>query len=418
MNNYHLYQVEMTDSAWEAFHSGKSGGRRLGSNKYITVQAGVPDPSSFTAIWGRVGETKRDSKVYPIGKLTSYIHSKTRKGYVDLSHLQVAGSAAVNYGSDDIAASLLRDLQEYSSGYVRREFNVSSVAGITPAMITSAREHLERVRQAATVDDGNAALLALYHIVPRAMGDVGLYLAHNMKELGERIQEEADALDALETQVKVTGGDVGDNTIADKLGISVRLATNDEYNEAVAVWNNDDDARGLVSKIRRVYAVENRGTRSAYSPQAGDRQLLLCHASANRNWLSILSSGLSIAPPSKVNGRAFGNGTYFGKPYKAAMYADSGRHGNGRGYVGMYQVNLGANCMSIHHNEELVEKCRSTYPSLYRASDVNPVHVYGSGYTSVHAQSGGNGRGRYSLQYDEWIVFDNSHSDIRYLVEF
>lgn len=152
-----------------------------------------------------------------------------------------------------------------------------------------------------------------------------------------------------------------------------------------------------------------------YAPyeQNFNRQLLF-HGSSVRNFVSILTNGLKIAPPeAHFHGSIFGKGIYFSDSVsKAASYCHVS---NGTGLVLLCEVAVGISDIRYRKDSsKLIDYCESIqaigqyYP--------HPLHVRHDGLKIPNGQlirrpeQTGN-------TFNEFVVFDESRVKIQYIVK-
>jgi poly [ADP-ribose] polymerase len=387
------------------------------NNKYYNL---TPDGAQFLAEWGRVGVTK-DAKHYPLSKWASIYKEKVKKGYKDVTHL--VKTTAKKSGYADVAEpkihSLFVKLQGFAKTSVQDNYTISSEA-VTPAQVHEAQDFVneltKRAKVGATKDAVNKLLLDLYTVIPRRMKKVQLHLLEgpvktkdDLQYLRELIDTEQKTLDVMAGQVSMQNTmDVDDpnstsRTILDALGIAVTLA--DSSDEAVVRRLMDTDAR----EFRNVYRVTHLASRKVYEHNvnaASDKKVeVFWHGSRNENWISILQTGLKIRPSNAVlTGSMFGDGIYFADKYrKSAGYTSLRgsywtRGADNTAFLALMDVHVGRQFNVIHHSHECYKFSKKYLDQK-------------GGYHSVFAKGG------YDLRNNEYIVYDDAQSSIKYLVE-
>ncbi|XP_065844434.1 poly [ADP-ribose] polymerase 2-like [Oscarella lobularis] len=151
-------------------------------------------------------------------------------------------------------------------------------------------------------------------------------------------------------------------------------------------------------------------------------KFLLWHGSRITNWVGILSQGLRIAPPEAPStGYMFGKGVYFADICsKSANYCYTSRSQN-VGFLLLCEVSLGTSndLLSADSHADRLPKGKHSVkgqgqiaPSKTEAlPDGSLLHLGPSRDTGVHNPNG------YTLNYNEFIVYDTKQVRMRYLVK-
>ncbi|KAM9066663.1 poly [ADP-ribose] polymerase 2 isoform X1 [Sarcophilus harrisii] len=174
--------------------------------------------------------------------------------------------------------------------------------------------------------------------------------------------------------------------------------------------------------LLEVFEVEKEGENEAFRKDLPNR-MLLWHGSRLGNWMGILSHGLRIAPPeAPVTGYMFGKGIYFADmSSKSANYCFPSRLKD-IGLLLLSEVALGDCNELLEANPEaagLLQGKHSTKGMGKMAP--NPSHFVTLNGTTVPlgpASNTGilNPQG-YTLNYNEFIVYDPSQVRMRYLLK-
>ncbi|XP_064404222.1 poly [ADP-ribose] polymerase 2-like isoform X3 [Halichondria panicea] len=173
-----------------------------------------------------------------------------------------------------------------------------------------------------------------------------------------------------------------------------------------------------------LFSVEREGEAEQFTDK-GNRKLLW-HGSRITNWVGILSQGLRIAPPeAPVTGYMFGKGLYFADmSSKSANYCFASKAKN-EGFILLCDVSLGNthDLLAAEYNADELVKGRRAHsvmglgriapnPSMdHTLSDGCVVPLGTSVDTGVS-----NPRG-YTLNYNEYIVYDVKQVKMRYLAK-
>jgi poly [ADP-ribose] polymerase len=359
------------------------------------------DDGTFLAEWGRVGAVGQ-YKVYPGSKWGEQLRSKLAKGYT-----RVAGhgeSVAVKPQDIKVDNDDVRDLMSFLMRSAKQtiKLNYSVEAGtVTQAQILAAQDILGQLQGSMgdSAESINELLEKLYRTVPRKMSDTRKYFlrsGYNDSYFRELLQSEQALLDSLETQAQ-GGVFSGSQLTLDSLGLNIRVVTDVEREEI----SKKTDFKVSEHKIFRV---ENSLTSERF--QKGETKLLY-HGAKNFSWMGILSEGLRIRPAGvPTTGSMYGNGCYLAnKARKSIGYTSlKGSYWAGgsesRAYLALFEVNLG--------------KVWDVQPGgkwEKWMSGLDDKKVRGNGYDSVYARSG------VDLRNDEYVVYDVSRCNIKYLIE-
>ena len=101
-------------------------------------------------------------------------------------------------------AEIVARLQAMAKKAVADNYTVSSNQ-VTMAMVAAAQEQLTKMSgmASASVEEFNRALIELFGIIPRKMGNVSSHIAKDAKEFGKILEREQDLLDVMRGQVYV-----------------------------------------------------------------------------------------------------------------------------------------------------------------------------------------------------------------------
>lgn len=300
---------------------------------------------TWGATSGRIGERQGRNrrsrnvvipKTYPDYRFGLAILEKLLSGYQDKSEchekriIRKKNADAAVYGIDDDKVSeLVEKLMRYAQQAIAENYSVS-YTDVSDEMIRQANEALGRLRKSATLEDFNRHLNDLMCIIPRKIdgrGAAGVksQFASSSADYAEILEREKELLDIMEGQIRIKGAEEGkqDGSILDSMGITMRRATDAEFEEAKAALNG-----GLQAKLKAVYRVTNRATQEkfdGYVKDTGVNTKVFWHGSKNRNWISILQKGLLLNPDAAITGKMFGQGIYFApSAMKSWGYTSSG----------------------------------------------------------------------------------------------
>lgn len=171
-------------------------------------------------------------------------------------------------------------------------------------------------------------------------------------------------------------------------------------------------------EVLELFKVERDGEDERFKKyQDVNNHQLLWHGTRLTNFVSILSSGLKIAPPEVPHtGYMFGKGIYFADIVsKAANYCRTDRTNN-VGLLLLCEVALGltfnlyeanTDIRNINHMLDSVKACGAMYPLEQKIID--DLTVWSGRLTRAQYQT--------SLHYNEFVVYDPAQVKIKYLVK-
>lgn len=237
-----------------------------------------------------------------------------------------------------------------------------------------------------------------YSVIPVTFGtkvDYNKFLINNYNKLNQQ----KDLLGVMSSVVKAQ--DSLEKTLEDKykaLNIKLKALTTrtKEYKQIEAMVNGTHSRHHNFNvNIQEIYKIEDMIGHDQFNPLKVETMNLF-HGSRNENVLSIMQNGLKIKPKSAVHtGSMFGAGIYFASDVtKSANYC-WGFNGGGRSdtyYMFVSEVATGK-----------IKDYENAQPQLSSAP---------YGYNSVR---GVKGR---SLLHDEYIVYKESRSKLKYIIEF
>jgi poly [ADP-ribose] polymerase len=394
------------------------------------------DADWFLARWGRIEGGKVSEKKYPISDWESIYREKTQRKkepYSDMTDLMVVESAAQGKKKSALfredrpkeVVDFAKELQRYANQSVEENYTVSSTA-VSQRQIDRAQELIDRITGMlvlhADADPINDLLTDLYRVIPRKMKHVRDHLLETdikdrsaLQAAKDLLGKEQDTLDVMAGQVIVAtqgldpedpgtraddllerlGLDLSPVSVAEKKNILSMLAKTGNDRQYIAAFktNNMDTSRKFEGWVKKA------------SARSTD---LLWHGSRNENWWFILQQGLRLKPATAViTGKMFGYGTYFAdKSQKSIGYTSLdgsyfARGSSRKAILSLYDVHVGkmwdvfaGNKRHSHEHTQL------TYDK-----------VSSKGYDSVFAKGG------YDLKNNEFIVYHENQSNIRYMVQ-
>lgn len=384
-------------------------------NKYYKM---TPKGDHFDVEYGRVGGGSQ-SATYPIYQWNKKYGEKIKKGYVDRTELvedliekeKPASQDGYRAIENKAIAEIVSRLQAMATKAVSENYTISS-SKVTMAMVAVAQAQLAKMAQMATASvlEFNKALIELFGIIPRKMGQVSSYIAKEQSDFGRIIEREQDLLDVMRGQVYVPPVPMESSappstegqTILEEKGLVFDEVDADDITKIKAALGSCAD------KFYRAWRVTNLKTQKCFDEYVKDgvATKLLWHGSRNENWWSIVGSGLVLRPTNAViTGKMFGYGIYFAtKARKSLGYTSlSGSywaHGSSSSaFMGLYEVAYGKP-YDVH-----------SFDSKYYSLNYEGLQRMCPGANCLHAHEG------QMLRNDEIIVYQECQTTIKYLVE-
>lgn len=378
------------------------------NNKYYKM---VVNGDTWTAEYGRIGASSQ-RKVYPISSWEKKYNEKIRKGYVDQTDLKqelIAQAPKDNSDYKEIENRAIREiverLQRMAREVVRANYRVSS-NDVTQKMVDTAQRKLNELMYCTDIRQFNDALLELFTIIPRRMGNVSEFLARTPSDFNPIIAKEQCLLDTVRGQVRVAPDITADTpknerknqTILEALGLVMEECTRKDIELMKKQLGSNKD------QFVNAWKVTNNATKKKFNQflKKYDAQetKLLWHGSRNENWWNILKTGLVLRPTNvAITGKMFGYGSYFAnKAQKSIGYTSLlgsywSHGGSARAFLALMEVAYG----KPYHVEE---SCNMDWTRLHKM-----------GCHSLHAHAGRN------LCNDEIVVYREDQMTIRYFVE-
>ena len=385
--------------------------------------------------YGRVQGTSQTMS-YPAKQWDKIYREKTRKGYKDVTHLfkevlqGSTGSTGGSAGGKELfkisnlnIRNFIERIRLFATKSVKENYTVSQ-DDVTQEQVDYAQEILNQISNGLSKlsdSDINEKLIELYSVIPRKMDNVKNYLVKQngtQKEkqewLNSLIDNEQKTLDVMAGQVELNrkqkaveseekeDKEVEEINILDIMGIQMEEVDDSDISKIKHLLGPNSH------QFKAAFRVLNNKTESEFTKnlsKANNKKTeLFWHGSRNENWFNILQSGLLIRPSGAVyTGSMFGDAQYFAdKAQKSIGYSSlSGsywaRGNSSTGYLALYEVHVG--------NQKHIHKHDSSCYSL------NKSRISKEGFDSVFAHGGAD------LRNNEYMVYDNSQSTIRYIVE-
>lgn len=412
------------------------------NNKYYNMFEQAD--GTFIAQYGRIKGTEV-THTYPMSNWNKVYKNKTnpKKGYEDVTHLFKESIDANNADANDkdgntkvsqaeiqnrAVKALFDQLMAYAKKTVAKNYTVTQ-EDVTQAMVDEAQKIIDvlskmMVGKNATTEEINNNLLKLYKIIPRRMSNVRDHLIKDYSSKRDKdfahglMDNEQKLLDTMAGQVelirkqreankkaKYKDGDKEVQKSMDMLqilGLEVQEASAQEIVEIKKLMGPN------AKQFRTAFKVKNVKTETKFVDhveKAKNKSCeLLWHGSRNENWFNILQTGLLIRPSGAIHtGSMFGAGIYgANKCQKAANYTSlRGSYWTGgsdnKGFMAIFDFHVGNQKHITHHDSS----CYS----------LNKQKLAKDGYDSVYAHGGAD------LRNDEFIVYDNAQTTIKYIIE-
>lgn len=376
---------------------------------------------TFTVNYGRVG-TAGTSTCYPIHYWDQKLREKTRKGYKDQTHLfavEAIGENRLESINCQAVKNLLETLIRAAKQSIRRNYYVTADE-VSKRQVAEAQALIDKLVQLISlkmdVTEFNQHLLELYQVIPRRMKDVRKHLVKKptndkaLATLKDKLGKEQDTLDVMRGQVELKEQEKSQTEqspidFLSAMGLEIELVK-----DQTAIKMIKQMMGGSAKKFKRAFRIVNARTQKTFdaliSKAENKKVALFWHGSRNENWLSIIKSGLVLRPANAViTGKMFGYGLYFAdKCRKSVNYTslDGSYWARGtqkRGFLALYDVHVGHQYKIKKHK-----------PWCYDLTE-QKLKAKGPQYDSLFAKGGAD------LINNEYIVYNQAQTTIRYLVE-
>lgn len=295
---------------------------------------------------------------------------------------------------------------------IAKNYTIKASA-VTQDMVDTAQKIIDNLANLSTgVDEFNDNLLRLFTVIPRRMGDVRDYLAHNQDDFSKIIDKEQALLDVMRGQiyVKPDASEVQvENkksfTILEELGIEIEDADNHDIALIKTLMKESS------GKFKKAWRVRNLKTQDRFDKFVADNNIqntkLLFHGSRSENFWSIIKTGLVLRPTNAViTGKMFGYGCYYApKCAKSIGYTSlSGSYwaggSNNTAYMAIFDVAYGTP-YDVYN-----------FDSKYYNLDYNKLQQLKPGANCLHAHAD-----KGMLRNDEIVVYKEEQMTIKYLIE-
>jgi len=331
---------------------------------------------------------------------------------------------------------LLCNIKEMEEAVIEMKYDTKKapLGKLTKEQIKAGYKALQKIDHCITNKDTRDSLIkacdAFYTRVPHCFGMQRPPVIRTKKELKLKI-ELLETLGDIEIAMKVM------NEESDKLlnpidqhymGLNCKLNTLDHKSEEFELIGRY--TQNTHAKTHNQYKMEVTDVfEITHSPHyenfkdVGNRTLLW-HGSRLTNWVGILSQGLRIAPPeAPVTGYMFGKGIYFADmSSKSANYCYPTRTKN-TGFALLCEVSLG-NAHELLAADYEADRLPSGYHSTkglgkFAPSEKDNVTLSDGTMVplGVPCDTGVANPGGYTLNYNEYVVYNTKQIRARYLVQ-
>ncbi|XP_010622898.1 poly [ADP-ribose] polymerase 2 [Fukomys damarensis] len=305
---------------------------------------------------------------------------------------------------------------------------------LTAAQIKAGYQSLKKIEDCIRAGRrGRALLEACNEFYTRIPHDFGLRtppLIQTERELSDKVQL-LEALGDIEIAIKLVKTDLQSpehplDQHYRNLHCTLRPLDHESYEfTVISQYLQSTHApthRDYTMTLLEVFEVEKEGEKEAFREDLPNR-MLLWHGSRLSNWVGILSHGLRIAPPeAPITGYMFGKGIYFADmSSKSANYCFASRLKN-TGLLLLSEVALGECNELLEANpkaEGLLQGKHST-KGLGKMAP-SPAHFITLNGSTVPlgpaSDTGILNPGGYTLNYNEFIVYNPNQVRMRYLLK-
>lgn len=330
---------------------------------------------------------------------------------------------------------LLCNIKEMEDAVLEMKYDAKKapLGKLDKQQIKNGYKALQKIEQCITNkklgDELIKACDAFYTRIPHCYGMQRLPIIRTKQELKLKI-ELLETLGDIEIALKVIKEDTGISNPIDQHYLSL--------NCELKVLDHDSSEFKLVDRYTQnthanthnqykmevvdVFKIDNPVQSSQYTDLGN--KMLLWHGSRLTNFVGILSQGLRIAPPeAPVTGYMFGKGVYFADiSSKSANYCYPTRSKN-TGFVLLCEVSLGKTndlLAADYDADKLPKGCNSTKglgkiaPSAEGYETLPDGVVVPSGIPSDTGVENSEG---YTLNYNEYVVYDVKQVRSRFLVQ-
>ncbi|XP_062857542.1 poly [ADP-ribose] polymerase 1 [Trichomycterus rosablanca] len=440
-----------------------------GTNSYYKLQLLEDDVQKRYWVfrsWGRVGTTIGGNKLdkfydknSAMDNFRTLYEEKTGNSWTSSSFTKYPNKfypLEIDYGQDEEAVKKLTastgskshlakpvqelirtifDVESMKKAMVEFEIDLQKMplGKLSKRQIQSAYSLLTEVQQAVSDNAAEALILDLsnrfYTLIPHDFGMKKPPLLSNLDYIQAKVQMLDNLLD-IEVAYSLLRGGAEDNKkdpidinyeklktkieVVDKASEEAQVILQYVKNTHAATHNN------YTLEVEEIFKIDREGEYQHYRPfkELPNRQLLW-HGSRTTNYAGILSQGLRIAPPeAPVTGYMFGKGVYFADMVsKSANYCHTSQSDPvglillGEVALGhMHELKKASHITKLPKGKHSVKGVGRTAPEPSATVSLNGVDVpLGKGSNTNIDDT--------SLLYNEYIVYDVSQVNLKYLLK-
>lgn len=476
-DKYHVY--EDSEGVWN-FTGNQTNIGQNNNKFYILQLLQSNDKKTFKTWtrWGRVG-VPGQNKILPGSDLMTCkasfkkkFNDKTRNHWDDRDNfVKVKGKydmVHIDYGADDEETAkhekalakkakkkasmkkvesklptsvkslmqLIFDVKQMTQAVVEMKYDVKKMplGKLRPEQIKAGYESLKSIEALIKRNASGSALAEasseFYTRIPHSFGMRVPPVIRNGAMLKEKMQL-LEALEDIKTAMRLIDAASGDEDVVPEEDLNYR-----QLNCDIKPIDKKSDTFNLINEYlqnthgatHRQYSLEIQDAFELDKDTGfkdGKNKMLLWHGSRLTNWAGILSQGLRIAPPeAPVTGYMFGKGVYFADASsKSANYCFTNRINN-TGLLLLCEVVLGDQeerlSADSYLHQTLPKSKQSTWGKGSTGPDPKETVTIDDGEVKVPKgklkPTGVKNPMGYTLQYNEFIVYNTAQVRFRYLL--
>ena len=374
------------------------------NNKFYNMTV---ENNSLILEWGRIGD-KTSTMTKPSSEFDKIFKEKIKKGYIDVTQLKELKTTGFDFSSFcKKSKDFYNKLLEKSKHFISEKFVSSS---FTDAQVKEIEIVLSKINAEKDLDANKLNLLHLLAISPRKIKSVPIFINEilNQKDgLSNFIKSETDTLANIKIGISSAAAQTAGDKAENFLNADVSLVTDSK--ELAEIYALVDKYENYSNKITQVFAIKSKDFSEFdnHVKKHGDKTKLLFHGSRTENWFSIIKTKLTVTPSNvKLSGNMFGYGVYFADKFRKSVGYTSiassywAKGSDSTAYIGIYSVNM-IKPLVCKKQENFM--CKLTLSTILE-----------KGFRTLHAK-GGVGC---DIKNDEFIVYENDASTIKYIIEF
>lgn len=362
------------------------------SNKFYEMKE--KGDGTFDISYGRVGQSPQHDN-QPMRKWDSKLREKLNKGYRRITDFVTEiKSPEVSLTGDIKIDNLLERLINASKQAFNNTYRVAA-SSVTQAQVTEVQKLIDAATislQASDLASVNRFIVDIWHVLPRTMSDVRIYLPKDLDKAATVLSQEQDNIDNANVQ-KAFVANEEDKNILDNIGIKLAILNEVPDDLSALIGSN-------INRVNGIYRLSKPILDDKFSQwvnQATDKTTSLrYHGTKWQNGMAILQTGLRIlgSKSSTYSGSMLGDAIYTSHDFnKSYNYSD--------GLMFVLNVHTGKPLMVTE--EKHVKK--------YTWEDLQHL-----GYDSVNADPGVY-TGWVRLQRHEQTIYNAEQQTFLYLLD-